>query len=427
MKKENLKNLSKISARLGIVSLIVFIFIALCGGEISYDSPYFDLLYYLMWLALAVSCVLGILWYACRSKLESIDRETRKAEFARQKREKEEEKAIAYKEISDIWEYGNRTMLAVLCSEEEDGGIIYYLSVNYSRVNETPWIISINSAREEQGFGLSKHEFKAKRSGNNLVGINGDDIAVLSKGKLTLGDEVLYFDLENNLVKKIKDLMELLLTKKTIETVRVEHLKAGAGIIDALPKFHFSFNENGIMCDEINYPKKHLEDFFERNNGGEQLFQNKIFYEEYCKNKGLYSFDAFHEVDFNRYMRDLKMRALKSGYSCKTDFELSEWQVSINCGVESLFKSFRTYVDNKTLDVVPCAFDEDSILFKHKLYAPRKNKSMMFRDLAIALMVKSLANEDPTYAISKKDDGRIFIDINGEQFISIENELSSKP
>ena len=424
--RKGFKILTIATALLAIVEIIVF-------NALELDDPMWkwDFHYFMQWTFIILCPVCACVWYyyytAEVKEQERVETLKRKEEERIRKEEKKVEVSKAYDSISDIWEYGNRTMLAVLCSEEEEGGIIYYLSVNYSRVNETPWIISINSAREEQGFGLSKHEFKAKRSGNNLVGINGDDIAVLSKGKLTLGDEVLYFDLENNLVKKIKDLMELLLTKKTIETVRVEHLKAGAGIIDALPKFHFSFNENGIMCDEINYPKKHLEDFFERNNGGEQLFQNKIFYEEYCKNKGLYTFDAFHEIDFNRYMRDLKMRALKSGYSCKTDFELSEWQVSINSGVESLFKSFRTYVDNKTLDVVPCAFDEDSILFKHKLYAPRKNKSMMFRDLAIALMVKSLANEDPTYAISKKDDGRIFIDINGEQFISIENELSSKP
>lgn len=423
MKKENLKTLSKISACLGIVFLVVFIFLSYWGEVISYDSPYldfyFDTLYNLMWIALAVSFVLGILWYVCRSKLEGIDKEIRKAEFDRQKKEKEEEKTMAYQEISDIWEYGNRTMLAVLCSEKLDGGTIHYLSVNYSRVNETPWNISINSAQAEQGFELYRREFKAKRSGNSLVGINGDEIAVMSRGKLTIGDMVLYYDLENCYVKKIKGLMEQLLTKKTIEMVRIEHLKAGEEIIDALPRFHFSVNENGIMCDEINYPQKHLEDFFERNNGGNQIFQNKIFYVDYCKNNGLYDFSVFEERDFLEYMREMHMQAIKSGYSCYTDFQLSEWQVSIKHGVERLFKSFKSYVDKKTLDVVPTSFAENTIYFEHKLYSPKKNEKMLFHNLAIASMIEERTEKNPSYFISRTDDGKILINIDGDTFVSV--------
>ena len=354
---------------------------------------------------------------------EQMEREQKQRKLAEeQKRAALEE---AYAEISDIWDYRDKTMLAVTSSSSEELGYISYVKLKHTNSKSTPWTISLNTALSE-GVGALGDEFKAKKSGNSLVGVNGDQIAIMSKGKLTIGDNVLYFDLENNHVKRVKGLIAQMLSKKKMEMVRLEHLEAGADVIDALPKFHFSFNKNGIMCDEINYPKKHLEDFFNKNNGGEHLFQNKIFYEDYCKNKGLYPFDAFQEVEFKRYMSELGMRALKSGYSCKTDFELTEWQVSIDCGIENLFKSFRTYVDNKTLDVVPYAFNEDSILFKHKLYAPKKNKSMVLRDMAIALMLESRADEEPIYTISKIDDGRIFININGEHFVSIENELSRK-
>lgn len=242
----------------------------------------------------------------------------------------------------------------------------------------------------------------------------------MTKGQLTFDDSMFLFDTKSEHVREISELMKELLNGKKIETVRLEHLEAaGEDAIDALPKFHFSFTKDGIKCDEINYPQKHLEAFFEKNNGGEHIFQNKIFYTEYCKNKGLYNFGTFDEKEFEDYMREMGMQAVKSGYVCKTDFELAEWQVSLRFGVEKLFKTFKSYVDKKTLDVAPFMFKDGSIHFKHKTYSLKNKESMMFFDLAIASMIRERADNEPSYFISKTDDGDIIISIDGENFVSL--------
>ena len=248
------------------------------------------------------------------------------AELTAKKEQKKAEAKKAYEEISDIWEYGEKTVLAVTASQSEQiRGGIYYLKLKYTNNNSTPWVITINVPT-----GDVKSDFKLQRKGNSLIGtLKNDKIIVMTKGQLTIDDSIFIFDTKSELVREISELMKELLNGKKIETVQLEHLEAaGEDAIDTLPKFHFSFSKDGIKCDEINYPKRHLEAFFEKNNGGEHIFQNKIFYTEYCKNKGLYHFGAFDERDFENYMREMNMQALKSGYVCKTDFELAEWQVS---------------------------------------------------------------------------------------------------
>ena len=118
-------------------------------------------------------------------------------------------------------------------------------------------------------------------------------------------------------------------------------------------------------------------------------------------------------------MREMGMQAVKSGYICKTDFELSEWQVSLRFGVEKLFKTFKSYVDKKTLDVVPFMFKDGSIHFKHKIYSLSKKDSMMFWDMAVASMIRERTDNEPSYFISKTDDGDIIISIDGENFVSL--------
>ena len=115
----------------------------------------------------------------------------------------------------------------------------------------------------------------------------------------------------------------------------------------------------------------------------------------------------------------MHMQAIKSGYSCYTDFQLSEWQVSIKHGVERLFKSFKSYVDKKTLDVVPTSFAKNTIYFEHKLYSPKKNEKMLFHNLAIASMIEERTEKNPSYFISRTDDGKILINIDGDTFVSV--------
>lgn len=356
---------------------------------------------------------LALAQYIISKQKRQKERKREQEKLAQEQKQSELKKA--YAEISDIWNYGDKTMLAVKpLQSEEIGGNIHYVKLKYTNINSAPWVITINTSA-----GFSK-EFKAKRKDNTLVGVNNDQIAIMRNGQLTIDDEIFYFSTKNEYVKTVSELIEELLNGKKVETIRFEHLKAASeDVVDALPKFHFSFTEKGVKCDEINYPQKHLETFFEKNNGGMHVFQNKVFYMDYCENNGLYNFDAFQEREFDEYMREMGMQSIISGYRCNTDFQLSEWQVSIRHGVEYLFRSFKSYVDKKTLDVVPVAFKKNCIYFQHKHYSPKKYETMLFYNLAIASMEEERLDKNPLYFISKTDEGRTLINIDGEVFISI--------
>lgn len=413
--KINWRTLLAISKAFTIMFAIVFAMSLIYTNSESVYDPLWDTAYDLMWVGLGGTLLFAILWIISKIKVEDIIMEEDRIKWEEQRKIKEEKKKQQYEEITDIWEYGEKPMFAVSPSQsEETGGTIYYVKLKYRNNDSTPWVITINNSA---GF---KEDFIAKRKGNTLVGLNGNKIAIMKKGQLTIDNEIFYFSSENESVKTVSRLMKELLNGKKIETVRLEHLEAASeDVIDALPKFHFSFTEKGLKCDEINYPQKHLEDFFEKNNGGEHVFQNKVFYMDYCKNNGLYDFNVFEERDFYEYMHAMQMRAIKSGYSCNTDFQLSEWQVSIRHGVELLFKSFKSYVDKKTLDVVPIAFAGNTIYFQHKHYSPKNNETMLFHNLAIVSMEEERMDNNPSYFISKTDDGRILINIDGETFVGL--------
>lgn len=431
--KKDWKKLSKIS---GILT-IIFTIITIATLSLSdFDSLLFSIgimMSGFMQIGIICTLLFIILWgiskIKTRVKIVEDEKNVKLAEQRRSETEKKEQQKAeakkAYEEISDIWEYGEKTMLAVAASKLEEigiGGGIYYVKLKYTNNNSTPWVITINDPT-----GDINSDFKVQRKGNSLIGtLKNDKIIIMTKGQLTLDDSIFLFDTKSEHVREISELMKELLNGKKIETVRLEHLKAaGEDAIDALPKFHFSFTKDGIKCDEINYPKKHLEAFFEKNNGGEHIFQNKIFYTEYCKNKGLYHFGTFDESDFEDYMRELDMQAVKSGYVCKTDFELAEWQVSLRFGVEKLFKTFKSYVDKKTLDVAPFMFKDGSIHFKHKTYSLKNKESMMFFDMAIASMIRERADNEPLYFISKTEDGDIIINIDDENFVSLANKKNN--
>lgn len=400
---------------LGYSRVLTIMFAMLLANALYKDTD--DLIVAkLVSVGLGGTSLFAILWILSKIKVENIIMEEQRIKKEEQKKIEEEKKKQQYEEISDIWEYGEKAVLAVSQPlSEEILGRIHYIKLKYTNINSNPWIITINTPT---GFS---EDFKAKRKNNTLVGLKDDKIAIMKEGQLTINDEIFYFSTENKSVKTVSGLMEELLNGKKFETIRDEHFKAASeDIIDALPKFHFTFTEKGIMCDEINYPQKHLEDFFKKNNGKEHIFQNKIFYMDYCRNHGLFHFDVFQEKEFKEYMRKMGMQAIKSGYSCNTNFELSEWQVSIKHGVERLFRSIKSYVDKKTLDVVPIAFGNNTIYFQHKHYSPKNNETMLFHNLAIVSMEEEREGKEPVYVISKTDSGIIHINIDGEVFVGVQ-------
>ena len=244
---------------LGYSRVLTIMFAMLLANALYKDTD--DLIVAkLVSVGLGGTSLFAILWILSKIKVENIITEEQRIKKEEQKKNEEEKKKQQYEEISDIWKYGEKAVLAVSQPlSEEILGRIHYIKLKYTNINSNPWIITINTPT---GFS---EDFKAKRKNNTLVGLKDDKIAIMKEGQLTINDEIFYFSTENKSVKTVSGLMEELLNGKKFETIRDEHFKAASeDIIDALPKFHFTFTEKGIMCDEINYPQKHLEDFFKK-------------------------------------------------------------------------------------------------------------------------------------------------------------------
>ena len=121
--------------------------------------------------------------------LLSNDKITKEDSFSEEERKIEDEKKKQqYEEISDIWEYGEKAMLAVVPSQsDETRGTIHYVELKCTNIDSTPWIITISNSD-----GLSE-EFKATRKGNTFIGLKDEKIAIMKKGQLIIDDKIFYF------------------------------------------------------------------------------------------------------------------------------------------------------------------------------------------------------------------------------------------
>lgn len=346
------------------------------------------------------------------------DAQKRREIEAKKKEQQEIQKTNAYNEISDIWKYGDKTMLAI-SHIDEDAYSIYYIKLDYkpNESDETPWSISL--------IHPDRHirTFNAKRSGNSIVGFDNDKIVVMKNSILKVGDLDFCFDPEQDEVKHANSLIDLLVSEVKIETFRLEHLKdiTDEDVLNALPKFTFTISDKGIMCNEINYPQMQVEEFFEKNNGGEYIFQNRVYYEEYCKNGDLEIFEPGEEQDFAYYMKEMKMFAKETGCpECNTNFNISGWYTAIISGINDLFLSIKTYVANKTLDVIPDMIKGNDIVFTHKgyshLYSDKDNSNLTKR-LAVTMMERERIDNNILYQVSIKDKN-IIIKIGDDSFVS---------
>lgn len=422
---------------LAIVLAIMFIITLIAGNTMSYNDPLFDISYILMWVGLGGTPLFAILWFVFKAIAEDIiDKEhreeyrikieeQRKIEEAK-KEQQRAEKTKAYSEISDIWEYGEETKLAVIKGEE-----VYSLSnvsLNYSANETEPWDIVIQNSEGLQSV------YKAKRVGDKLVGIYEDKVVVLTKGQLAINNVPYFFDSENENVKYVTTLMKRLISNKKIETVRLEHLKATNGeVLDVLPKFHFTISENGIKCDEINFPKKEIDEWFEKNNGGEHMWQNKIFYDEYCKNGAFKVYPREDMIYYEEYIQKLSTRSRKTEYrNCRTDFSVPEWYTAVEVGINKLFKSFKSYESKKTLDVVPSFISGDGIYFQKKYYhfiSNKTKKSNLAKEITIRQAqverTDRMENDDiDCYSVSIVD-GDIVVRIKDDVFVCISNKVNA--
>ncbi|MBR5323927.1 MAG: hypothetical protein IKV14_03790 [Muribaculaceae bacterium] len=343
---------------------------------------------------------------------------------AKKKEQQEIQKTNAYNEISDIWKYGDKTMLAT--SLLDAGGYsIHYIKLSYTPKDssEKPWTISLKSP-----YG-NVRKFKAKRSGNSLVCFDRDDIVAMKDSKLKVGDRTFCFDHEEEGVKYVNSLMMRLITGEKIETFRLKHLEElrelkgeiGEDVLNVLPRFTFTISEKGIKCDEINFPQRLLDDFFEKNNGGEHIFQNRVYYEEYCKNGDLEIFEPGEEQDFAYYMKEMKMFAKRLGcIDCNTKFSIGDWYAAVIHGINDLYQSIRTYVANKTLDLTPTLVSDNDIVFEYRKYShlySDKDNSNLIKQIAISMMEIERMENNVLYLVSLKDND-IVIKIGEEAFVS---------
>ena len=375
-------------------------------------------------LAIGVGIFLYTLFQSSSDEQENEEIERAIHEAKKQQEIKAEEKVLienAYKEISDIWNFEDKTMLAI-SHIDEDAYSIHYIKLDYkpNESDETPWSISLILPDGRIRI------FKAKRSGNSLVCFDRDDIVAMKDSKLKVGDRTFCFDPEDDSVKHVDHILTRLINGEKIETFRLKHLEELRELKeeidkDVLPRFTFTISEKGIKCDEINFPQRLLDDFFEKNNGGKYIFQNRVYYEEYCKNGALEIFEPGEEQAFAYYMKEMMMFAKRLGcIDCNTEFSISDWYTAVMSGINDLYQSIRTYVANKTLDLTPTLVSDNDIVFGYREYShllSNNDDSNLTKGLAISMMEKERMENNVLYLVSLKDND-IVIKIGEEAFVS---------
>ena len=114
----------KIWGAFTIICAIIFAIGLISSNSMSYNDPSFDTAYNLMWVGLGGTPLFAILWFAFKVKANNAFAEENRIKWEEQRKieevKREQQKAEAkkaYEEISDIWEYGEKTMLAVAVSK----------------------------------------------------------------------------------------------------------------------------------------------------------------------------------------------------------------------------------------------------------------------------------------------------------------------
>ena len=437
--RKGFKILTIATALLAIVEIIVF-------NALEFDDPMWkwDFHYYMQWTFIILCPVCACVWYyyytAEVKEQERVETLKRKEEERIRKEEKKVEVSKAYDSISDIWEYCDRTIMAVQSSPKLIS--ILYVNLNYSSSGANRWTLNVQLA---EGDVFS---FKVNRQGDRLVGTNESYTVTLTKGQLVLNDMLLFYDPQNEIVQKADSIMQRLRSGMKIEAVRQEHLKVGEELWDTLPKFHFTISDKGIKCDEINYPKMQLDAFFKKNNGGDHLWQNSVYYADYCKNGNLKIYLPGEEHLYEEYQRRIAMMMAKPEHSrCNTNYDISRLYIEVTGGINDLFRSIKSYVAKKTIDVVPAYFSDNTIIFKHKNHSANIKKGEVDRCMAKLQKIMDLQlgngvntsdtvklarmlavtqqrherlndNAKLNYAVSISDES-IMIQINEESFVSV--------
>lgn len=386
----------------------------------------------IFFVLLIAACVLSLIGFDFyRSRQDEIKKEAEREKRQKEdklrkeelKRKKEQEKKEAYNTISDIWEYGEKTTLAVYV---EDGvGHIAYVNIEYSASKDNEWTIVFNDQIHDVQY------IQAKRSSDFILGVKDKIVLKLTKGQFILDGKVFYYDTKNEYVKKAKENIKRCMTGKKIVTVRAEHvnslLKSDIDInnlIAELPKFHFTISNKGIKCDEVNYAKMALDNYFIMNDGGEVMCENRVYYDYYCKYGDLPFFSLEDYYTYDEFISELSHLNTKLNRESRLNFEFSEWQTAIITGINRLFKSMRTYEREGRLDLVPITFAGDVISFRHKIYKSIDKKSDVQRDYILKVVEKQrmdAANGGKLpYWISYPKDEMGIIQINDDSYIIVD-------
>ena len=91
-----------------------------------------------------------------------------------------------------------------------------------------------------------------------------------------------------------------------------------------------------------------LDAFFKKNNGGDHLWQNSVYYADYCKNGNLKIYLPGEEHLYEEYQRRIAMMMAKPEHSrCNTNYDISRLYIEVTGGINDLFRSIKSYVAKK--------------------------------------------------------------------------------
>lgn len=442
---------------LTIISVLIFQLSYICIRNISYENPSNDIFWGFLIISIVGTVIFSILWAAYSQNEEEARNEELDESVKKQQEQKRLEIKQAYDSVIDIWPHYEEVKIGLLQlytneDAEESDSLNFIAQVSLLYMDQSRWILSI--------VGNSEREFIVQREDNFLKYEDGTMKVLLNKDEiLGLKNEEKCFSINLNQNNKDIKYINSVISGKKITTIRIEDVDKTKVYFDKSQylernKYHFTITLDGFKCDEINFPKKFIDDFFEKHNGEENIWCNQMYYDLYISDKlphfidenGWILVDYFEE--FMRYVRTYKWTNEKY-YKCNTDYEIEDWLSQINLGTYEVFEMFRNYEINKNIDLRPLTIKDNIIVFKHKSYKIIEGKEFDKLNASVHLAMNSgtllesseakkmlpniaraMANVEyeeyyktnsVNFCVTRYNNNQIYISVMGKNFIEIEN------
>lgn len=355
----------------------------------------------MMWIVILTALICGIIWIKC-----AINHQTAQEKETRTKvnTDRSQKRRNAYAELEKIWPYGDRSALGIY-SGCNDNLALCYVSIQYE-VYSNSWKICVI---KPVGPLVCSSTYEAKLQDSMLISTNGEELVVLKNASLQIGKTIVCLDPNDERLNSVQELLDKYLDNQPRKAIKKSHFESAtdSSILSALPRFTFTCSPDGVKCDEINFAEKKLKAWFDNRAGSPYIQENEVYYRDYCKNGDLPMF-GIDEYQCNNYMKSIRATAISMGLvKMNTDYDNASWDVGVRHGVNQLFRLFKQYVSNRTLDYVPAYVN----LKYNMIYLYPRERKFKTNDYSAKNLACASANQDIIQRYEENGDKNNVVDM----------------